>query len=67
MSSLDWWLMDVVFWWFFAVPTLAHTQGIPTADSEVAVVLVYGLQYLLVWRAVDTARALRQQTRQALP
>lgn len=57
MSGLDWWLMDVVFWWFFAAPTQAYELGVPTADSDVAVVIVYALQYVFVWWAVDTARA----------
>lgn len=63
MSSLDFWLMDAAFLWFFAVPTLAHELGVPTADSYVAIVIVYMLQYLFAWWAVDKARALLGRTR----
>lgn len=65
MAGRGSWLMEAVFWWFFAAPTLAYELGVPTADSDEAAVIIYALQYLFVWWLFDTGRALLGSARPA--
>jgi hypothetical protein len=57
VMSTEGWLMQLVYWWFFALPTAGYMVGIPTDESLAATSLLYTLQYTLIWWALRSLTA----------